>query len=318
MVVKQSSAAVLAGVSALSLILALSVYYMVDNIAKPSEDTEHINYSTGRDDEPSAKQKAINPLTEFLYQQLFQRKSLEVCPVYLTKICRWNIQKDNNETTAATSYKNTAKQKVRQFNGVIRLCQVFGTIKYQDVCFYVGNNLLKSISNSKIMPQILRECDYINDNGYPCVTHSKTKTEYIAPRNVCVSDSATVINVLTKRCRFREKSYLNNSNFVPLEDLFYELEIDNCRNENGSAVDGSSANGATGDSSQQYKSGSNKTQTGTNATTVVCNVLLAALLIVSASVALFEVCRDRFSVKQVITIVVRHIIGVLPVYTLQQ
>jgi hypothetical protein len=105
---------------------------------------------------------------------------------------------------------------------------------------------------------------------------------------------------------------------MPFEDFIYEMENENYRNENGRTIDESFANGAIGDSNQQYKSGSNKTQTGTNATTVVCHVLLAALLVVSASVALFEVCRDRLSDKQVITIMMRHIIGVMSVYKRQQ
>jgi hypothetical protein len=310
MAVKQSGATVLAGVSVLSLFLALSVYYMVDNIARPSEDTGHVNNSTGTDNEPSASHKVINPITEFLYQQLFQRKPLEVCPVYLTNICRWITQKNDNEKTEARSYKNTTKQELKQFHGIIRLCQVFGTIKYQDVCFYVGNSLFKDISDSEVISKILEGCAYINDNGYPCVIQSTTESAYSVPRNVCVSDSATVINVLTKRCRFREELHLNDSNFMPLEDLFYEAEDENYRDENRRTTEESSAHGVTGDGDRQFKSGSNKTQTGTNATTVVCHVLLAALLIVSASVALFEVCRDRLSDKQVSTIVVRNIIGV--------
>ncbi|XP_021925781.1 uncharacterized protein LOC110832783 isoform X2 [Zootermopsis nevadensis] len=295
MAVQQSGVPVLIGVSILSLFLALSVYYMVDNITRPSEDKEHITYSTEKDNGPSENHKTTNPLTEFLYQQLFQRKAHDVCPVYLANVCRWNLQKDDN---GIKSYKNTTKQKLKQFHGIIRLCQVFGTIKYQDVCFYVGNSLLEHISENGIVSQIFQDCVYINDNGYPCLIKSKTESDYLAPRNACVSDSTTVINVLTKRCRFREESYLNDSNFMPFEDLIYEVENDNYRNENGRTTEENSANAETGDSNQQYKSGNNKTQTGTNATTVVCHVLLAALLVVSASVALFEVCRDRLSNKQ--------------------
>jgi hypothetical protein len=305
MVLKHSGSTVLAGVSLLSLFLALSVYYIVDNIARPSEDTAYSNYSTERHGEPSGKHKVMHPLTEVLYQQLFQKKPLGVCPVYLTNICRWKIHKHDNQTTEEKSYKNTTKDKLKQLNGIIRLCQVFGIIKYQDVCFYVQNSLFEVIPASRRVSQILQDCAYIHNEGYPCVIRSNTESEYLAPRNVCVSDSATVINVLTKRCRFRMESYRNNRDFTPLEDLIYEAENDSYGNQYGRKKEESSADGANDDNNQQYKSGSNKTKTGTNATTVVCHILLATLLVASASVALFEVCRDRLADKKVITIVVR-------------
>jgi hypothetical protein len=306
MVPKHSGSTVLAGVSLFSLFLALSVYYVVDNIARPSEDTTHSNYLTEKNSEPSSKLKVMHPLTEILYQQLFQKKPLEVCPVYLTKICRWKIYKhDDNETREEKSYKNTTEDKLKEFNGIIRLCQVFGIIKYQDVCFYVQNSFFEVIPASRRAPQILQDCAYINNDGYPCVIRSHIESEYLAPRNICVSDSTTVINVLTKRCRFRTETYLNNSDFMPLEDLIYEVENDSCGNEYGGKREESSTDGANDDNNQQYKSGSNKTKTGTNATAVVCHILLAALLIASASVALFEVCRDRLGDKKVINIVVR-------------
>jgi hypothetical protein len=297
MVLKHGGSAALAGLSALSLFLALSVYYIVDNIARPSEDTERRNHSTDRDDETSAKLKGINPLTEILYQQLFQKKSLEVCPVYLENICRWDMHRNDNETTHEKSHRNTTTRKLNKFNGIIRLCQVFGIKKYQDVCFYMGNSVFEETSSdNRKISQILQDCAYINDKGYPCVVKSDIKSEYLAPRNVCVSDSATLINFFTKRCRHREESHNNNiSNFIPFEDIIYEQE----NNSYGKRAR-SSANSAPGDNSQQYKSGSNKTKTVTNATSVVCHILLAALLVVSASVALFEVCRDRLSHKKVI------------------
>lgn len=306
MVPKHNGSTVLVGVSLFSLFLALSVYYVVDNIARPSEDTAHNNCLTETNSESSGKDKMMHPLTEILYQQLFQNKPLGVCPVYLTKICRWKIYKHNdNETTEEKSYKNTTKDKLKQFNSIIRLCQVFGLIKYQDVCFYVQNSFFQVIPASRRASQILQDCAYINNDGYPCVVGSNTESEHLAQRNVCVSDSATVINVLTKRCRFRTETYLNNSDFMPLEDLIYEVENDSYRNEYGGKKGEISAEGANDDDNQQYRSGSNKTKTGTNATTVVCHILLAALLVASASVALFEVCRDRLRDKKVINIVVR-------------
>lgn len=305
MVPKHNGSTVLVGVSLFSLFLALSVYYVVDNIARPSEDTAHNNYLTEKNSESSGKHKMTHPLTEILYQQLFQKKHLGVCPVYLTKICRWKIYKHDNETTEEKSYKNTTKDKLKQFNNIIRLCQVFGLIKYQDVCFYVQNSFFQVIPASRRASQILQDCAYINNDGYPCVVRSNIESEYLAPRNVCVSDSATVINVLTKRCRFRTETYLNNSDFMPLEDLIYEVKNDSYRNEYGGKKSEISAEGADDDNNQQYKSGSDKTKTGTNATTVVCHILLAVLLVASASVALFEVCRDRLGDKKVNNIIVR-------------
>jgi hypothetical protein len=288
--------ALLAGVSVLSFFLALSVYYTVDNIARFPEDTGHKSYSTERDDGDYGKIKVMHPLTEILYQQLFQKKPLAVCPIYLTKMCKWNIPNDV-EIKEEKSYNNTKKDKEKQFNGIIRLCQVFGIIKYQDVCFYMGHSLGEVISDSK--SQILQECAYVNDNGYPCVLNNNVKSEYLVPRNVCVSDRETVLNVLTKQCRYREQSYLNNSDFVPFEDLIFEEEYDRYTNGFGRRKDKNSANGASVANNQQYKSGGDKTKTGTNATTVVCHILLAVLLVVSASVALFEVCRDRLCDKKV-------------------
>ncbi|PNF34627.1 hypothetical protein B7P43_G05870 [Cryptotermes secundus] len=298
MVPKHNGSTVLVGVSLFSLLLALSVYYVVDNIARPSDDTAHGNYLTEQNSESSGKQKIMHPLTEILYQQLFQKKPLGVCPVYLTKICRWKIYKhEDNETTEEKIYKNTTKDKLKEFNSIIRLCQVFGLIKYQDVCFYVQNSFFQVIPASRKASQILQDCAYINNNGYPCVVRSNTESQYLAPRNVCVSDSATAINVLTKRCRFRTETYRNNSEFMPLEDFIYEVENYSYRNEYGGKKGEISAEGAN-DNNQQYKSGSNKTKTGTSATTVVCHILLAALLVASASVALFEVCRDRLGDKK--------------------
>jgi hypothetical protein len=92
---------------------------------------------------------------------------------------------------------------------------------------------------------------------------------------------------------------------MPLEDLIYEVKNDSYRNEYGGKKSEISAEGADDDNNQQYKSGSDKTKTGTNATTVVCHILLAVLLVASASVALFEVCRDRLGDKKVNNIIVR-------------
>jgi hypothetical protein len=91
---------------------------------------------------------------------------------------------------------------------------------------------------------------------------------------------------------------------MPLEDLIYEVVNDSYGNESRGKKGEISAEGSNDENNQQYKSGSNRTNTGTNATTVVCNILLAALLIASASVALFEVCRDRLRDKKVINITV--------------
>jgi hypothetical protein len=305
MVPKNSGSTLLAGVSLLSLLLALSVYYIVDNIARPSGDTAQSNYLADKSSDTLEKHKMIHPLTEILYQQLFEKKYLGICPVYLTNICGWKIHKHNeNETKGEESYKNTTKNKLKPFKGIIRLCQVFGIIKYQDVCFYVRNSFLGVIPASSTIPQLLQDCVYVNNNGYPCLVRSKLQSEYLVPRNVCVSDSATVINVLARRCRLRMQSHLNTSDFIPFEDVMYEVRNDSYRNEYGDDKAESSAERENDDDSQQYKSGSNKTQTGSNATTVVCHILLAVLLVASASVALFEVCRDRLGDKKVINIAV--------------
>jgi len=286
----------LAGVSVLSFFLALSVYYMVDNIARHPEYIQQQSYSADRDEGDSRKINVMHPLTEILYEQLFQKQPPAVCPVYLTKMCKWNVQK-NDKIKEEKSYNDTKKDKGKEFNGVIRLCQIFGIIKYQDVCFYVGRGFVDVISNRS--SQMLQDCAYININGYPCVLKSAVKSEYLVPRNVCVSDSESVINVLRKRCRYRAQSHQNNSNFVPFEDLVYETEYDSYADGYGRKKGESLANGSSGDNHQQYKSGGDKTKTGTNATTVVCHILLAVLLVVSASVALFEVCRDRLCDKKV-------------------
>jgi hypothetical protein len=297
MVLKQRGSVLLAGVSVLSFFLALSVYYAVDNIARHTGDKEHKTYPTERDEGGSGKIKVMHPLTEILYQQLFQKKPLAACPIYITNMCKWNTQKDA-EINEEKSYNNTKKDKEKQFNGIIRLCQLFGIIKYQDVCFYVGHSLVEVISDSR-SSQILQDCAYINNNGYPCILKSIVKSEYLVPRNVCVSDHETVINVLKRRCRYRAQSYLNNSNFVPFEDLIYEEEYDSLTDGHRRKKEEIPANHASGDNNQQYKSGGDKMKTGTNATTVVCHILLAVLLVVSASVALFEVCRDRLCDKKV-------------------
>ncbi|XP_069700686.1 uncharacterized protein [Periplaneta americana] len=296
MVLNQGGSAVLAAVSVLSLFLALSVYYVVDNIARPAEDSDYRNNSDEINTDISEKQKVVNPLTEILYHQLFQNKPLEICPIYFSNICKWNLIGDQNITEDENT--NTTKQKLKQFNGVIlRSCQIFGIVKYQDVCFYTGNNLYKAIPDTQTVAQILNDCSYINDNGYPCILRQDSKYEDQIPRNVCVSDSKTLVNVLTQRCRVREKSIdpTNSSDYVPFEDIIYEEETKKYRNEkvNGGGV--RKKGESEGDGNQQYKSGSNKTTTGTNATAVVCHILLAALLVVSASVALYEVCRDRLS-----------------------
>jgi hypothetical protein len=296
MVLKHRGSVLLAGVSVLSFFLALSVYYAVDKIARQAEDTEHKSFSTERDEGGSGKIKVMHPLTEILYQQLFQKKPLAVCPVYLTNTCKWNIQKDA-EIREDESYNNTKKDKEIQFNGIIRLCQVFGIIKYQDVCFYVGHSLVEVMSDRR--SQILQDCAYINDNGYPCVLKSVVNSEYFVARNVCVSDRETVLNVLTKRCRYRARSYLNNSNLVPFEDLIYEDAYDSLTDGHGRKRDEIPASGASAENNQQYNSGGDKTKTVTNATTVVCHILLGVLLVVSASIALFEVCRDRLCDKKV-------------------
>lgn len=297
MVLNHKDSVLLAGVSVFSFFLALSVYYAVDNIARHPEDTQQKSDSTDRDEGVSRKIKVMHPLTEILYEQLFQKKHPAVCPVYLTKMCKWDIQK-NGKIKEEKSYNDTNKDKGKQFKGVIRLCQIFGIIKYQDVCFYMGQGLMDVISDKR-SSQMLQDCAYINNNGYPCVLKSAVKSEYLVPRNVCVSDSESVINVLRKRCRYRAQSHLNNSNFVPFEDLVYDAEYDSYTDGYGPKKGESPANGSSGDNNQQYKSGGDKTKTGTNATTVVCHILLAVLLVVSASVALFEVCRDRLCDKKV-------------------
>jgi len=298
MVLNHKSSVLLAGVSVLSFFLALSVYYAVDNIARYAEDTQQKSDSTSdRDDGGSRKIKVMHPLTEILYEQLFQKKPPAMCPVYLTKMCKWNTQR-NDKIKEEKSYNDTKKDKGKQFNGVIRLCQVFGIIKYQDVCFYVGHGLVEVISDRR-SSQMLQDCAYINSNGYPCVLKSAVKSEYLVPRNVCVCDSESVLNMLRKRCRYRAQSHLNDSSFVPFEDLVYEAEYDSYTDGYGRKKGESPANGSSGDNNQQYKSGGDKTKTGTNATTVVCHILLAVLLVVSASVALFEVCRDRLCDKKV-------------------
>ena len=297
MVLNHKSSLLLAGVSVLSFFLALGVYYAVDNIARHPEDTRHKSHATDRDEGGYRKIETVHPLTEILYDQLFQKKPPAMCPVYLTNMCKWIIKK-NDEIKEEKSYNDTKKDKGKQFNGVIRLCQIFGIIKYQDVCFYVGNGLVEGIS-FRTVSQMLQDCPYINSNGYPCVLGSAVKSEYLVPRNVCVSDRESVFNVLTKRCRYRAQSHLNNSHFVPFEDLDYEAEHDSYADGYGRKKGESPANGSSGDNNQQYKSGSDKTKTGTNATTVVCHILLAVLLVVSASVALFEVCRDRLCDKKV-------------------
>lgn len=296
MVLNYKGPVLLAGVSVLSFFLALSVYYAVDNIARYPGHTQQKSYSTGRDEGGSSKIKVMHPLTEILYEQLFQKKTPAVCPVYLTKMCKWNIQK-NDKIKEEKSYNDTKKDKGKQFIGVVRLCQIFGIIKYQDVCFYVGQSLVDVVSDRS--SPMLQDCSYINRNGYPCVLKSAVKPEYLVPRNVCVSDSESVLNVLRKRCRYRPQSQLNNSNFVPFEDLVYEDEYDSYTDGYGRKKGEIPANGTSGDNNQQYKSGGDKTKTGTNATTVVCHILLAVLLVVSASVALFEVCRDRLCDKKV-------------------
>jgi hypothetical protein len=294
MVLNHKGSVTLAGVSVLSFFLALGVYYAVDNIARHPEDTIDKSHSTDRNEEGSRKFKVTHPPTEILYEQLFQKKSPAMCPVYLTEVCKWNTHK-NDEIKQEKTYNDTKKDKGKQFNRVIRLCQIFGIIKYQDVCFYVGHGLVEVISDGR--SQLLQHCAYINSNGYPCVLKGAVKSEHLAPRNVCVSDSETAINVLRKRCRYRAPSHLNNSNFVPFEDLVYEAEYDSYGY--GRKKFESPANGSSGDNNQQYKSGSDKAKAGTNATTVVCHILLAVLLVVSASVALFEVCRDRLCDKKV-------------------
>jgi hypothetical protein len=217
------------------------------------------------------------------------------------------MNKHTDNKTKEESYKNTTKDKLSQFNGIIRLCQMFGIMKYQDVCFYVQNSFLKIIPASRIASRLLQDCAYINNNGYPCGLRSSVEFEYLVPKNVCVSDSATVINILTKRCRVRTETYLNQTDFIPFEDLIYEVGNNSYGNESGVNREEMSAEGENDDNNQQYKSGSNKTQTGSNATTVVCHILLATLLVVSASVALFEVCRDRLGDKKVINVVVRFV-----------
>lgn len=297
MVLNHKSSVLLAGASVLSFFLALSVYYAVDNIARHHEETHDKSYATERGEEGSRKIKFVHPLTEILYEQLFQKKPPAVCPVYLTNMCKWII-KQNDKIKEEKSYNDTNKDKGKQFNGVIRLCQIFGIIKYQDVCFYVGRGLVEVISDRRAS-QMLQDCPYINSNGYPCILKSAVKSEYLVPRNVCVSDRESVLNVLTKRCRYRSQSHLNSSQFVPFEDLDYEAEYDSDADRYGRKKGESPANGSSGDNNQQYKSGGDKTKTGTNATTVVCHILLAVLLVVSASVALFEVCRDRLYDKKV-------------------
>jgi len=297
MVENHKSPVLLAGVSVFSIFLALSVYYAVDNIAKHPEDTQQKSDSTDRDDGGSRKIKVMHPLTEILYEQLFQKEPPAVCPVYLTKMCKWNIEK-NDKIKEEKSYNDTKKDKEKQFNGVIRLCQIFGIIKYQDVCFYVGRGLVEVISDRR-SSQMLQDCAYINSNGYPCVLKGAVESKYLVPRNVCVCDGESALNVLRKRCRYRAQSHLNNSNFVPFEDVVYEAEYDSYMDGYGPKKGESSANGSSSDNNQQYKSGGDKTKTGTNATTVVCHILLAVLLVVSASVALFEVCRDRLCDKKV-------------------
>jgi hypothetical protein len=309
MVPKNSGSILLAGVALLSLFLALSVYYIVDSIVRPPEDASHSNYLTNKDNDTSGKRKMIHPLTEILYQQLFEKKPLGVCPVYLTNICGWKMKKHTeNNTEGERRYKNTTKDELRQFNGIIRLCQMFGIIRYQDVCFYVQNSVLNVIPASRIVSRLLQDCVYVYNNGYPCGVRNSVESEYLVLRNVCLSDGATAVNILTKRCRIRAESFLYESDFIPFEDLIYEEGYDGYGNEYGDHREETSADGENDDKNQQYKSGSNKTQTGSNATTVVCHILLATLLVVSASVALFEVCRDRLADKKVINIVVRFII----------
>ncbi|PSN37924.1 hypothetical protein C0J52_12249 [Blattella germanica] len=285
MVLKEGGSAILAAVSFSSLFLALSVYYVVDNIARPTDSTQSKNYLK---DIEEGEPKVTNPLTEILYNQLFNKKSLEMCPVYLKDSCRWDIIEDKNATQ-----ENTTKKQL--IGAIRRSCQIFGIVKYQDVCFYEGENLFE-IQDSARIAQILKDCAYVNDRGYPCLLSNNIKPEMHSPKNVCVSDSKTFKNVVTHRCRVPESlDSSNDSNVIPLEDIIYDGEINTFRNKNGQNGDTSST---SDDGNQQYKSGSNKTTTGTNATTVVCHIFLAALLIVSASVALYEVCRDRLSDKK--------------------
>jgi hypothetical protein len=296
MVLKRSGFSLLAGVTLLSLFLALSVYYMV----RPSDHASHSNYFTNDDSDISGQHKTINSLTEILYQQLFVNKPLRVCPVYLTNICGWRINKhtENKTTGGEVSYKNTTKHKLRQFNSIIRSCQMFGITKYQDVCFYVRNSFFNIIPASRIASRLLQDCAYIHNDGYPCDVRSGVDSEYPVPQNVCVSDSETVLNILTQRCRVRTETRRNESSFIPFEDLIYEVGNYSHGNQNGVKREEMSVE-SENDDKNEYKSGSNKTQTGSNATAVVCHILLATLLVVSASVALFEVCRDRLGGRKV-------------------
>ena len=299
MALKDGGSAMLAAVSMSSLFLALSVYYIVDNIARPIDDPQdRRNFNENEDERP----KVVNPLTEIIYNQLFQKKPLEVCPLYFKDICRWSLLEDKNETIKKLN-ANTTNHKQKHFNiAVRRSCQILGIVKYQDVCFYMGKSLEFLEDNARVA-QMLKDCEYVNDKGYPCVISNNVKSENQTPKNVCLSDGKTFKNVVTHRCRVPESFDSNNdSNVIPLEDIIYDGEIHTFRGTDGKSEAGSSIDSEDGN--QQYKSGSNKTTTGTNATTVVCHILLATLLIVSASVALYEVCRDRFSDKKVITIVI--------------
>ncbi|KAJ9580137.1 hypothetical protein L9F63_004210, partial [Diploptera punctata] len=270
----------------------LSVYYIIDNIARPINDPQ-IRVTLNEND--NEKPNVANPLTEILYNQLFQNKPLDMCPSYFKDICRWEFLEDKDDK----KIDNETNHKQKHLNvAITRSCQIFGIVKYQDVCFYVGKSL-EFIEDSSRIAQVLKDCEYVNDKGYPCVLTNNMKTENQSPKNVCLSDSKTFKNVVTHRCRVPESIDSNNdSNVIPLEDIIYDGKINTFRDKSGdiSSLDSEQGN--------QHKSGSNKTTTGTNATTVVCHILLAALLIVSASIALYEVCRDRLSDKKVNTITV--------------